>query len=159
MAAATLAFAGCCLSAGTAIADPTAPLPGPPPGPTAPAAAAAPAAPATTMDHDGVYAVGTDIVPGTYSSPGPVGSAACYWKRVSSSGEIIDNALSLKAQTVQIDPGDASFKTSGCQPWQITDAPAPAAVSPQNARAQLGGYLDALNNGARQVGDAPLPGP
>ncbi len=111
------------------------------------------------MDHDGIYTVGTDIVPGTYSSPGPVGSGTCYWKRVSSSGEIIDNALTKKAQTVQIDSSDASFKTSGCQPWQITDAPPPAAASPQNAGAQLGDYINTINNGARQVGDAPLPHP
>jgi hypothetical protein len=149
MVAATLALAGCCVSAGTAMADPPAP---PPPAP-------APPAPTTTMDHDGTYKVGTDIVPGAYSSAGPVGSGTCYWKRVSSSGDIIDNALSKKAQVVQIDPSDASFKTNGCQPWQMTDAPPPAAVPPLIAGAQLGGYLNTINNGARQVGDAPLPHP
>ena len=111
------------------------------------------------MDHDGTYTVGTDIAPGAYSSPGPVEKGACYWKRVSSSGAIIDNALSKQAQVVQIDPGDASFKTSGCQPWHITDAPPPAPVSPLAAGAQLGGLLSIINNGARQVGDAPLPHP
>jgi hypothetical protein len=156
MVAATLAVAGCCVSAGTAIADPPAP---PAPAPPGPAPGPAPAAPATTMNHDGTYSVGTDIVPGAYSSAGPVGSGTCYWKRVSSSGAIIDNALTKEAQVVQIDPGDASFKTNGCQPWQITDAPPPAPVSPQAAGAQLGSLLNIINNGARQVGDAPLPHP
>jgi hypothetical protein len=67
--------------------------------------------------------VGTDIMPGTYSSAGPVGPGTCYWKRLSNpnSGDIIDNALSKKPQTVQIDPTDKAFKTDGCQPWQKTD--------------------------------------
>ena len=78
---------------------------------------------------------------------------------MSSSGDIIDNALSKKAQIVQIDPSDASFKTSGCQPWQMTDAAPPATVPPLVAGAQLGGLLNIINNGARQVGDAPLPHP
>src|ERR1700739_58559 len=68
-------------AAGLASADPPAPPPGPapgrPPGPPPPGAK-------TTIDHDGTYAVGTDIVPGTYTSAGPVGSGTCYWKRVGS---------------------------------------------------------------------------
>jgi hypothetical protein len=156
MVAATLALAGCCVSAGTAIADPPAP---PPPGPPGPPAPAAPAAPAATMDNDGTYKVGTDIAPGAYGSAGPVGNGTCYWKRVSSSGDVIDNALSKKAQIVQIDPTDASFKTNGCQPWQVTDASPPAPVPPLVAAGQLGGLLNMINNGARQGGDAPPPHP
>lgn len=143
MVAATLAVAGCCVSTGTAIADPPAP---PPPAPPAPPA------PATTMDHDGTYTVGSDIVPGAYGSAGPVGNGTCYWKRVSRTGDIIDNALTKKAQVVQIDANDASFKTSGCQPWQITDAPPPAPLSPLAALGQLGGFLSTINS-------APQPHP
>ncbi|MDT7765931.1 MAG: hypothetical protein QOC63_5351, partial [Mycobacterium sp.] len=33
------------------------------------------------MNADGTYTVGKDIQPGTYSSAGPVGNGACYWKR------------------------------------------------------------------------------
>src|SRR5277367_5563686 len=51
--AASLVLAGCGASAGIASADP-----------------AAPRDPMTTMDHDATYSVGTDIVPGTYSSAG-----------------------------------------------------------------------------------------
>jgi hypothetical protein len=110
-------------SAGIAGADPA-----PPPGPK------------TTIDGDGTYAVGTDIAPGTYSSAGPVGDGTCYWKRVNGT-DIVDNALSKKAQVVQIDPTDTAFKTNGCQPWQQTDCMpgcAPPPMSPQDVLGQIG---------------------
>ena len=135
-----LVAVGCYLSAGTATADPPAPPPPPP------------AAPATTMDHDGTYTVGADIVPGNYSTPGPVGNGTCYWKRVSHTGDVIDNALTKKAQVVQIDPNDASFKTSGCQSWQMTDAQPPAPLPPLAVLGQLGGFLNTINS-------APQPHP
>ena len=102
--AATYVLAGCAASAGIASADPPEPM--------------------TTMDHDGTYSVGTDIAPGTYSSAGPVGNGARYWKRLSgpNGSDITDNALSKKPQVVQIDPTDTAFKTSGCQTWQVTDS-------------------------------------
>jgi hypothetical protein len=112
------------------------------------------------MDHDGTYAVGTDIVAGTYSSAGPVGDGACYWKRVNGN-DIVDNALSRKPQVVRIDPGDTAFKTDGCQPWQLTpDAALPptGGLPPQIAGAVLGGIGNAINNGARQP-EAPPPHP
>jgi hypothetical protein len=108
---------------------------------------APPPAPETTMDHDGTYAVGTDIVPGNYSSAGPVGDGTCYWKRVSSTGDLIDNALTKKSQIVKIDASDKSFKTNGCQQWQITDAAPPPVLPPAVAVLQLPGML------------APLPHP
>lgn len=79
------------------------------------------AAPKTTIDHDGTYAVGTDIAPGTYSSAGPVGNGTCYWKRINNpDGTLIDNAMSKKPQVVQIEASNKAFKTTGCQPWQQT---------------------------------------
>src|SRR3954454_3381695 len=83
-----------------------------------------PPAPKTTIDADGTYAVGQDIQPGTYSSAGPVRDGACYWKRVNGT-EIVDNALSKKAQIVQIQPTDTAFTTNECQAWHLTDAPVP----------------------------------
>src|SRR5258705_7933529 len=109
------------VSAATAQADPP---PGPPP------------APKTTIDADGTYAVGKDIQPGNYSSAGPVGDGACYWKRVSGS-DIVDNALTKKAQIIQIAPTDTSFTTNECQPWQLTDAPVPV-QNPGDLLGQLG---------------------
>jgi len=132
--AAGLLLAGWVASAGVAGADPT---PSPSPAP----------APKTTIDHDGTYAVGSDITPGTYSTAGPVGNGTCYWKRLGNpDGALLDNALSKKPQVVQIQPTDKAFKTTGCQPWQTAPegtAP-PDALSPA-AGAQLQGTLGILN--------------
>ena len=133
--------------AGLASADPPAPPP----------------APKTIIDHGGMYAVGTDILPGTYSSAGPVGNGACYWKRLSSLNgkDIIDSAMSTRPQVVRIDPTDAAFKTDGCQPWQKTDSDAaPAAELPPLAGlGQLHSDVDTLNGNARQFGGGQVPPP
>jgi hypothetical protein len=143
-AVAGLLLAGWAASAGVAGADPE-PTPPPPapaasPGPSpAPATSPSPG-PKTTIDKDGTYAVGTDIAPGTYSSAGPVGDGTCYWKRSGNpDGNLIDNAISKKPQVVQIDPTDKSFKTSGCQPWQLTpDAVPPPTTPPPGVQGTLG---------------------
>jgi hypothetical protein len=116
---AALVLAGCLASTGIAQAEPD-----PPP------------APKTTIDSDGTYAVGTDIVPGTYTSAGPVGDGVCYWKR-SNGSDIVDNALTKKPQTVQIDPTDTAFTTNDCQPWQSTDVLPPPQPAPQDLLGQL----------------------
>ncbi|ORB82612.1 hypothetical protein B1987_00600 [Mycobacterium kansasii] len=130
--AAGLILAGWAGSADVAAADPQ-PAP--------------PSAPKTTIDHDGTYTVGTDIAPGTYSSAGPVGNGTCYWKRLGNpDGALLDNALSKKPQVVQIQPTDKAFKTSGCQPWQISgEGTAPAEVPGPAAGAQLQTDLAILN--------------
>lgn len=145
--AAMLVLAGSAASAGIASADP----PPPPPEPT------------TTVDHDGTFAVGTDIVPGTYSSAGPAGDGTCYWKRLSGN-DIVDNALSKKPQVVRIDPTDTALKTNGCQPWQITDSASAdgtnsGAVPAWLAQAQLLTYISTLNSNARQFDAGQLPQP
>lgn len=148
--AAMLALVSSGASLGIASADP------PPPPPQ----------PKTTIDRDGTLVVGTDIVPGTYSSAGPVGAGKCYWKRLSSlsGSDIIDSAMSSKPQVVQIDPSDKAFKTDGCQPWQQTDSASAdgnsaAGVPPLTAQAQLRTYIDTLNGNARQFGGEQLPRP
>lgn len=174
--------AGWAASAVVASADPDetrGPAPGPPPGAPAspspapaaspsaapspaasPGASPAPAAPKTSIDKDGVYAVGTDIVPGTYSSGGPVGNGTCYWKRMSNpDGALIDNAMSKKPQVVQIDPGDKAFKTSGCQPWQLTpDAVPPPNTPPAGVQGTLG-ILNGLLGGNGQQAPQSSPPP
>lgn len=144
--AATFVLAGCAASAGIASADPPEPM--------------------TTMDHEGTYSVGTDIVPGTYSSAGPADNGTCYWKRQGgpNGSDIIDNALSTQPQVVQIDPTDAAFKTDGCQPWQETDPASaagttPGAIPALAAEAQLHTYIDNLNSNARQFDGSQLPQP
>jgi hypothetical protein len=135
--AAAFVLVGCAASAATAQADPE---PAPPP------------APKTTIDADGTYAVGKDIAPGTYSSAGPVGDGACYWKRVNGTN-IVDNALSKKPQIVQIEATDTSFTTNECQAWQLTDEPVP-----QPGPGDLMGALGQLGQIiARNPGTPPAP--
>ena len=144
--AAAIAVAGCVGGAGIASADPPAPPP----------------EPKTSIEHDGTYAVGTDIVAGTYSSAGPVEGATCYWKRIGGpdGNAIVANAMTKKPQVVQIDAGDKTFKTDGCQPWLKTDdAHPPPGLPPLIAGAQLRSFLDSINAGAGQAGAGQLPSP
>ncbi|MBS9533719.1 hypothetical protein KIH27_08985 [Mycobacterium sp. M1] len=115
--ASALLVAACWSGVGAAAADPT-PPPTPPPGPK------------TVIDHDGTYAVGTDILPGTYSTPGPTEGNVCYWKRVQGD-QMLDNNMSKKAQVVRIEPTDTAFRTTRCQPWQLTDCPPTCAPAQQ----------------------------
>jgi hypothetical protein len=146
LAVAALVGVSWCASAGIASADP--PLP--------------PPEPKTTIDHDGTFVVGTDIVPGTYSSAGPVGNGTCYWKRLGgeNGNDVVDNALSKKPQVVPIAPTDKAFKTDGCQPWQKTDTAAPdGGTPPLIAGAQLRSWMDTINGHARQFDGSQLPPP
>jgi hypothetical protein len=136
---------------GVASADPPAPPPAPAPAPPGPA----PAGPKTSIDHDGTFAVGTDIEPGTYTSAGPEGNGVCYWKRVAGDDgkQVVDNAMSKKPQVVRIDPTDKAFKTDGCQPWQKNDAAVP---DPGKTPAEAGLPLGILGS---LLGGAPPPKP
>jgi hypothetical protein len=115
-------------AAGVAHAQPAPPAPAPAP------------APKTTIDADGTYAVGTDIVPGTYRSAGPIEDSACYWKRTSGE-KMVDNALTKKPQVISIEPGDTAFTTNDCQTWQLTDAPPPPKPGAGDVLGQLGSFL------------------
>ncbi|MGV0735664.1 hypothetical protein ABQF35_04105 [Mycobacterium syngnathidarum] len=146
------------------------PPPGPPPGPVAAApdaaapAAAAPAA-AQAIDHDGLFVVGTDIQPGNYASAGPVEGGTCYWKRMADlhGGDIIDNAFTKKPQVITIEATDKAFKTSGCQPWQLTDAvpdnPASGPIPALVGQAKLRAWMNSLNNNARNYDGSSVPMP
>jgi hypothetical protein len=119
-------IAAMCGAAGIAQADPTLPN-----------------GPRTTIDGDGTYAVGTEISPGTYSSAGPAGESACYWKRLNGS-TVVDDALSKKSQVVQIDSGDTAFKTDRCQPWQMVDCATscpPSEQAPHDVIGELRSFL------------------
>lgn len=127
LAATLLIAAG--VTAGHVSAQPSSEEPAPPTNPTAAAAPPAegtpPPGPKTTIDADGTYAVGKDIVPGNYTSAGPnPDGPACYWKRTDGD-ELVDNSLTKKPAVVQISAGDTAFTTNDCQPWQMTNAPLP----------------------------------
>jgi hypothetical protein len=148
-------------AAGLASADPPAPpSPGPAPGP--PSEPPQPGA-KTAIDHDGTFAVGTDIVPGTYTSAGPVGNGTCYWKRIGTGDDgkqLVDNAMSKKPQVVRIDPTDKAFKTDGCQPWQKNDAAVPdPGKTPAEAGLPLGILGSLLGGGGPPPSPAPPPPP
>jgi hypothetical protein len=167
---AAVAAVACCVVA-PAAADPDSQTPTPPPAPDAaapdhgvpngsvpPAPGPVGAGPQTVIDHSGVFAVGKDIVPGVYTSAGPLPGDACYWRRIGADNSTLENALSKQPQTVQIDPGDAAFKTKGCQPWQLTDdAALPNQNPPWLSQLQLRHNLDILNGLAGQSGNGQLP--
>jgi hypothetical protein len=85
---------------------------------------APPPGPKTTIDEDGTYAVGADIVPGTYRTAGrgTDGEPDCYWARLRSldTWDIINNNNSPGPQIVEIQPSDTAFLTQNCAPWQKT---------------------------------------
>jgi hypothetical protein len=122
IAGVAIVLAGCGGSSHTAVTltstveiTKTVRVPAPPPPPV----------PKTTMETDGMYRVGTDIVPGTYRSagPSPEGASDCYWARLNSLNEthIIDSNISTGPQVVMIQPSDRAFLTRSCQPWQKAD--------------------------------------
>jgi hypothetical protein len=144
------------VSAGLATADP-------PPAPPAPAPGHGPApAPAkTTIDKDGLYNVGSDIVPGVYTSAGPVGNGVCYWRRLGDDAkQPLDNAMSKKPQIVRIEPTDKTFKTDGCQAWQKNDAAVPdPGKSPEQASLGLGILNSLIGGGGGGTPASPPPPP
>lgn len=134
-----------------AVADPADPAPAP-----SQTHAPAPVAGPPVVDHDGLYAVGTAILPGTYASAGPT-DGTCYWRRIGADDATLDNALTKQPQVVTIEATDVAFKTRGCQPWQPTDAAPPAQTSPWLGQLKLRHNLDILNGLAGQSGNGQLP--
>jgi hypothetical protein len=77
--------------------------------------------PQTTSMGDGMWAVGIDIVAGTYQA---TSTGSCYWARLSSfsgaSDAIIANGDAAPGQfTVTISPSDAGFLSSNCGQWTL----------------------------------------
>ncbi|WKU03838.1 hypothetical protein [Micromonospora sp. HUAS LYJ1] len=97
------------------------------PDPTTTPAATTPAADTPTTSRpleltDGIYEVGADILPGTYTAT--AGSRPCYWARLRSFGQpssIIaeDNLEPGERQQVTIRASDRGFKAAnGCR-WRL----------------------------------------
>ena len=71
-----------------------------------------------TIFSDGRYRVGKEIMPGTYVSTGNEGG--CYWERLNSSGDIIDNNFTNGSRVqVTISGGDFEFNSENCNTWRI----------------------------------------
>ena len=139
-----------------AVADPEAPVPVPSPAEEPPHASGSSPGP-VVMDHDGTFAVGAEIMPGVYSSAGPLPGGTCYWRRIGAEDTTVENALTKQPQTVQIAAADIAFKTNGCQPWTLTDTPPPGQNAPWLSQLQLRHSLDILNGLAGQSGNGQLP--
>ena len=78
--------------------------------------------PLVEVPSEGIYAVGQQIAPGTYTST--ANSSSCYWARLSDfSGTvdgIIENDFTSGQQIITIESTDIGFKTSGCGKWVPT---------------------------------------
>jgi hypothetical protein len=145
--ATALALTGLWASAAIALAEPTEPAPAPP------------AAPKTSIDADGTYKVGVDLVPGVYKSAGPIEGSACYWKR-SNADKTIDNGLTKKAPIVTIEPTDTTFSTSDCQTWQLTDCSVSDCPAPRTIpNAAIGPLLSILGSQLNPGATVPPAGP
>ena len=151
-----------CWGASTAISEAR-----PTPAPITPAAPTTPPntpPPLTSLDHDGVYVVGKDILPGVYATDGPNGNHGCYWRRMNAidpkvPNNVIDSAMSKKPQVVLIDPNDKAFKTSGCRPWHVTDAPPDSTGPSPNLSPQARITMDLLNGLGNRAAPAPAAPP
>ncbi|MEU9185290.1 hypothetical protein AB0D14_12120 [Streptomyces sp. NPDC048484] len=80
--------------------------------------------PATQIKGSGgMHRVGVDIAPGTYRSTGNTDDL-CYWERTKDAFQSTDSILANNnvsgSAVVTIAPGDAYFKTTGCQDWKKT---------------------------------------
>ncbi|MDA1360518.1 hypothetical protein O1R50_12845 [Glycomyces luteolus] len=76
---------------------------------------------------DGIWTVGEDIEPGTYSTTVPDESFGCYWERLSGfSGELDDIIANGNVEpglqaTVTIDSSDQGFNSQDCGTWELQD--------------------------------------
>ncbi len=75
------------------------------------------AGPDVSTFGDGIWAVGVNIAPGTYSAPG---GANCYWEREADfgGGLPLANDNPSGPVTVTVLSTDRGFKTQGCGTWR-----------------------------------------
>ena len=88
------------------------------PAKTVPPAPAKTTAKPVTLDGDGTYLVGTDILPGRWKT---AGTDFCYWARLKNDtgdlGSIIANHAGVGPSTVTVKATDGAFSTTGCGTW------------------------------------------
>lgn len=121
IAGAALALAGCgstgSTTASTSTKTVTITATNAPAAPTSPASSAG-----TTIPGDGIFRVGVDFQPGTYTSSPTQPGKTCFWYRLKdlsgTSSSQITAAYSDGPVVVTIAPTDAGFKSQGCQTWQ-----------------------------------------
>jgi hypothetical protein len=69
--------------------------------------------------RDGFYTVGVDIVPGKWHSTGT--GTACYWARLDSGQDLLDNHFGYAGGTVTIRPTDYEVEFDGCGTWEYVE--------------------------------------
>jgi len=89
----------------------------------------------------GTYVMGPAPAPGDYQAGlwHTKGGDGCYWARLSGFGGSLDEIIANDFSTggpryVQVDPTDAGFETSGCDPWfryGVDAEPGPQAIPGQ----------------------------
>ena len=105
----------------------------------------------TRILTDGLYGVGVDVLPGTYTTAGawPGGLLPCTWARlvdVPLGVATLESGASFGPVTVTIEPGDDGFFTAGCRSW--SQAGAPGSVDAGSS----GGSLDLGSLGPGSLG-------
>lgn len=82
--------------------------PPPPPGPAA-----------EIPGGEGIFVVGSDIVPGRWRTAGGAGS--CYWARLGdlTGDDILDNSNSDGPQVIDILPSDTALQLRHCGAWYL----------------------------------------
>ncbi len=78
---------------------------------------------------DGVYIIGLNMAPGKWRSNGA--GEKCYWEKLTSTQDIIDNHFGVASVIVDIAPTDFQFKTDGCGVWTLGGGVG-APLTPQN---------------------------
>lgn len=63
---------------------------------------------------DGLYYVNTEIAAGSWISSEQMTTDGCYWARINSKGDIIDNHYGVAGITVYVSPSDAVIEFDGC---------------------------------------------
>jgi hypothetical protein len=73
----------------------------------------------TVAKGNGIYTVGTEILPGKWRSTGT--REDCYWSRLDVNQNIIDNHFGLSGGTVNIRPSDYEVEFLDCGTWEYAE--------------------------------------
>lgn len=101
---------------------------------------------------DGLYHVGVDVQPGTYTTAGawPGDLLPCTWTRIEELPYggigVIEAGTSFGPVTVTIEPGDGGFTTASCRGWSRVGGPGSAEAG------SSGGSLDFGSLGVGSLG-------
>ncbi|MBN1639923.1 MAG: SH3 domain-containing protein [Anaerolineae bacterium] len=96
---------------------------------------------------DGYYLVGIAIAPGKWRSGGS--GEDCYWARLDSKQNILDNHFGLAGGTVNVRSSDYEVLFEGCGTWEWVE---------ESARALLPNAASSKESGFYTVGEEIVPG-